>query len=116
MQFPQEHSSFDPFNMDARLVAAVQVQAGARSHEAGDLLASYELWAELHRQAVDAHHEAEARESRDVLTETEADLRRLLYQCRRAALHNDPHPVSDGPVGSEAPAFPGYEPRYGCPL
>ena len=106
MRSSQQHPSLHPFNIDVRLIAAVQVHAGAHCHEAGDLLAAYELWAELHRQAVDAHHEDEARESRDVLCETEADLRRLLYQCRKAASH------SHDPVGGDAPGFPGYDPRY----
>lgn len=115
MESLRDDSSFDPFNVDVQLIAAVQAHAGARCHEAGNLLAAYELWTVLHRQAVAAQRADEARESRNILDATELDLRRLLYRCRRTEFPADAHPPRDGSVGSDAPPFPGHEPHYSYP-
>ena len=39
-----EPCALDPFNVDVRLIAAVQTHAGARCHEAANVLGSYAPW------------------------------------------------------------------------
>ena len=79
---PSIPSLFDPFNVDVQLISAVQTHAGARCHEAANLLACYSFWADLHRQALRDHDARQARTSRGGLEESEVSLRRFLFQCR----------------------------------
>jgi hypothetical protein len=76
-------SAFDPYNVDVMLVSAVQTHAGARCHEAANLLSYYTLCAELHRRAVDHQNADEAQSSRVLLEESEVELRKFLFQVRR---------------------------------
>jgi hypothetical protein len=81
MRYPIS-AHFDPYNIDVKLIAAVQTNAGARCHEAANLLSCYSLCAELHRRAVDDRDADEARSSRVLLERTEVDLRKFLFQVR----------------------------------
>ena len=76
-------SALHRFNMDLRLVAAVQANAGAGCHEAANLLHGYSYCAELHWLATDNQDLDEARSSRALLDELESKLRRFLSRCRR---------------------------------
>jgi hypothetical protein len=75
-------SAWDPYNVDVRLVAAVQRNCGARCHEAANLLGCYSLCAEMHQRAVRGHDPKNARAARDLLENSEASLRKFLFECR----------------------------------
>jgi hypothetical protein len=75
-------TALSPFNIDVRLISAVQIHAGARCHEAANLLSCYRLWTELHRQAVAGRDVDEAQLSRQTLEDNEVKLRKFLFQCR----------------------------------
>jgi hypothetical protein len=78
-------TALDPFNIDVRLISAVQAHAGARCHEAANRLAAYTLWAEVNHRAVADRDRDEAEFSRHELERTEVDLRKFLFECRRPA-------------------------------
>jgi hypothetical protein len=83
--------SFDPgpfpqsYNVDAQLVAAVQINAGARCHESASLLSSYHCCAELYRRAVDRRNEHKIATASKLLEDAERNLRKFLFRCRQIA-------------------------------
>ena len=68
--------------IDSHLVADVQKHAGARCHEAANLLNCYTLLAELHRRAISTQDSEAARSAHDMITDAEVNLRKFLFQCR----------------------------------
>jgi hypothetical protein len=70
-------SPLHSFNVDVQLIARIQTHAGARCHEASNLLNCYTLWAELNHRAVRAYDARNEHVSREILEKTEVDLHNL---------------------------------------
>ena len=82
---PCPRAPFRHVEVDAALVTAVGTRAGSRGHDAANLVACYTLWAELHRQAVEARDAEEVRSTRTGFDAAEHALIELLLQCREPA-------------------------------
>ena len=73
---------FNRHAIDGRLISAVQINAGARCHEAANLLNCYGLASQAYAMSVSREDgDAAARELK-VLEESECALRRFLFRCR----------------------------------
>jgi hypothetical protein len=95
----QSDTALKPYNVDVKLVSAVQIHAGARCHEAANLVGCYMLWAELHGEAVAGRDHGEAEFSRTTLDQSEVNLRKFLFQCRHPqwrAEHGTRGGIADG--------------------
>jgi hypothetical protein len=68
-------------DVDTRLVAAVQSGAGARCHEAANLLQSYLVCAEVYRMRLQRRKE-KAQEAWSTLQQAKVKLRKFLCECR----------------------------------
>jgi hypothetical protein len=72
---------FGPYNVDRQLIAAVQIHAGARCHKAANLLHCYCLAALAYDSAIKQGDAKLAEEMQTILHESEANLRKFLFQC-----------------------------------
>lgn len=72
----------DQIHLDHRLVAAVQVNAGAHCHRVANLLQSYLFSVHLHRQAVETNSREEANAAMAIARASEIDLRKFLARAR----------------------------------
>jgi len=70
---------FGPYNVDRQLIAAVQIHAGARCHQAANLLHCYCLAALAYESAVKQGDAKMAEEMQAILQESEANLRKFLF-------------------------------------
>ena len=77
----EAHTDFPLHTIDTRLVAAVQTNAGARSHESGNLLQYYYLAACVYEIAFSRHDGQDADCASQAFEESEVALRRFLFQC-----------------------------------
>jgi hypothetical protein len=78
-------SLLQSYNVDTQLIAAVQVNAGARCHESASLLSSYHCCAELYRRALDRKNEHKIATASKLLEDAERNLRKFLFRCRKIA-------------------------------
>jgi hypothetical protein len=97
---PTNPSPLDPPAADAQLIAAAQRYGGAHCHEASNLIACYTFSTELHRRAVCDGDLAGARAARNMVAESETNLRKFVFQCRLPERMRDPR------YGGEAPELP----------
>jgi hypothetical protein len=74
--------AFDPHAIDSRLVSAVQVNAGARCHEAANLLHCYGMASRAYELAACGDDGAA-----EDFKQSERALRRFLFECRRQTLN-----------------------------
>lgn len=77
------NQSLGSYNIDRQLIAAVQINAGARCHESANLLNCYQLCAQVYRDAIDCQDEEEVEWALKILQDSEVKLRMFLFQCRR---------------------------------
>lgn len=66
--------------IDTRLVAAVQMRAGARVHEAAGLLQQYYLWANLLAKAERIHDESKLKRASLQVSAAKSRLRKFLLR------------------------------------
>lgn len=77
-----------PHCVDSRLVAAVQINAGANCHKAANLVTSYYFAVHnfnYHESQLAQQNEEAKAELLGMLQDSEADLRKFLFNCRRSA-------------------------------
>lgn len=73
---------FDRHAIDSRLVAAVQINAGARCHEAANLLNCYRLASRAYALSVSCQNRDTAVEDLELIEQSERALRKFLFECR----------------------------------
>lgn len=78
------YAPLGPYNVDRRLIAAVQVSAGAHCHTSANLLHCYQLSALAYDDAVACNDAEGARSMLESLNSAEVELRRFLGRCRRS--------------------------------
>jgi hypothetical protein len=71
---------FAPYNVDRQLIAAVQINSGARCHKAANLLHCYGLAALAYDSAVAEGDVKLAEEMLAILRDSEINLRKFLFQ------------------------------------
>lgn len=77
------NASLGPYNIDSHLIAAVQINAGARCHESANLLNCYYLSAQTYGDALSREDDETAQWAIKILQDSEVSLRKFLFQCRQ---------------------------------
>jgi hypothetical protein len=80
---PAINSLLGQYNIDRHLIAAVQKNSGAHCHQSANLLYSYYLRVELYQQALNHNDHQEGQQALNGLQDSERDLRKFLFRCRR---------------------------------